>query len=78
MGGGPAARLEHAACHMGGRSAYTLLDTSQQAEEMLLLAYGAALRQGLPEPLRTTLQRQAMRVQRAMDALQWLRTCMPE
>ncbi len=41
---------------------------------MLLTAYRAALREGLPEAARVILLRQAMAVQRGIEALHWLRS----
>lgn len=55
----------------------SVLDASEDAERMLLMAYRAALRQGLPEAARTILLRQAMAVQRGIEALHWLRSCLP-
>lgn len=51
-----------------------LLDASEDAERMLLTAYRAALREGLPEAARVILLRQAMAVQRGIEALHWLRS----
>lgn len=51
-----------------------VLDASEDAERMLLMAYRAALRQGLPEAARAVLLRQAMAVQRGIEALHWLRS----
>ncbi|MNW01722.1 hypothetical protein D3C71_1974000 [compost metagenome] len=44
---------------------------------MLSVAYRTALRESLPEPARALLQRQAMAVQRGIEALHWLRSCLP-
>lgn len=54
-----------------------LMDASEDAERMLLLAYRGALRESLPQATRTVLQRQAMAVQRGIEALHWLRSCLP-
>lgn len=62
---------------MGPQTDQSLLEASEEAERILLLAYGAALRESLPEAAHSLLQRQAMAVQRSIEALHWLRTCMP-
>ncbi len=62
---------------MGQHSDHSLLDASEEAEKDLLLAYGAALRESLPEGAHALLQRQAMTVQRSIEALHWLRACLP-
>lgn len=51
-----------------------VLDASEEAEKMLHMAYRAALREGLPEAVRIILLRQAMAVQRGIEALHWLRS----
>lgn len=58
---------------MGPHSDHSLLDTSEEAEKILLLGYGTALRESLPETAHALLQRQAMAVQRSIEALHWLR-----
>lgn len=58
-------------------SASSLLNASEEAERLLSMAYRAALRERLPEAARTLLQRQAMSVQRGIEALHWLRSCLP-
>lgn len=50
------------------------IDASEDAERMLLMAYRAALRESLPEAVRAVLLRQAMAVQRGIEALHWLRS----
>ncbi|MET1113907.1 MAG: hypothetical protein ABWY08_02980 [Comamonas sp.] len=55
----------------------SLMDASEDAERMLLQAYRGALRESLPEATRSVLQRQAMTVQRGIEALHWLRSCLP-
>lgn len=62
---------------MAPHSDHSLLDASEEAENILLLAYGAALRESLPEAAHALLQRQAMAVQRSIEALHWLRACLP-
>ncbi|WP_159914135.1 hypothetical protein [Pantoea sp. 18069] len=59
---------------MAPQSNATVLDASENAERMLLMAYRAALREGLPEAARAMLLRQAMAVQRGIEALRWLRS----
>ena len=55
----------------------SLMNASEDAERMLLTAYRTALRESLPEATRMVLQRQAMAVQRGIEALHWLRSCLP-
>lgn len=55
----------------------SLLNASEEAEQLLAMAYRTALRESLPEAARTLLQRQAMAVQRGIEALHWLRSCLP-
>ena len=62
---------------MGHPTMPRLMDASEDAERMLLTAYRSALRESLPEAARSVLQRQAMAVQRGIEALHWLRTCLP-
>lgn len=59
---------------MAPQSHQAVLDASEDAERMLLMAYRAALREGLPEAARAILLRQAMAVQRGIEALHWLRS----
>lgn len=59
---------------MAPQSNEAVLDASEDAERMLLMAYRAALREGLPEATRAILLRQAMAVQRGIEALHWLRS----
>lgn len=54
-----------------------MLNASEEAERLLSMAYRAALRESLPEAARTLLQRHAMAVQRGIEALHWLRSCLP-
>ena len=58
---------------MGPQSQQGILDAGEEAERMLLMAYRAALREGLPETARAILLRQAMAVQRGIEALHALR-----
>lgn len=62
---------------MAQPSPQSLLNASEDAERLLSMSYRAALRQGLPEAARILLQRQAMAVQRGIEALHWLRSCLP-
>jgi len=55
----------------------SLMNASEDAERMLLAAYRTALRESVPEAARAVLQRQAMAVQRGIEALHWLRSCLP-
>lgn len=59
---------------IGPQGIQSLLDACEEAERMLLLVYRAALRERLPQAARVLLQRQAMAVQRGIEALHWLRS----